>query len=242
MKRGSASVAVSMALSLAVGTSPEMVGAQDESGLEVTGTASIEVAPDEATVTVGVDTEGEVAETVGTKNARTMEAVQEAVEDLGLDEAELETSGYRLLPQTERVQRDGERIRQIVGYRARNELRVTTSEINRAGEIMDAAMGAGATRIRGVDFDLADRSAAREEALRQATKNAETEARVVAETLGVKLAGPTNVEIRSASVRPQRGMDRAVVAMETEAAEPETPIEEGEVEIEADVRVRFELR
>ena len=57
-------------------------------------------------------------------------------------------------------------------YVARNALEVRVDAVERTGEIIDAAVQAGATSISGVRFDLKDRAGAEREALRLAVADA----------------------------------------------------------------------
>lgn len=72
-------------------------------------------------------------------------------------------------------------------------LQVSLREVNRTGEILDAAFGAGATYCGGQSFGLQDESAARRAALDAAGKDAQAKAKVLAVTMGRQLGKPLAV-------------------------------------------------
>ena len=105
--------------------------------------------------------------------------------------------------------------------------------IDRTGEILDAAVQAGATSVASVRFDLKDRATAEREALRLAVVDAR--ARADAAAAG---AGRAVDRVLRIDDTPQLrvGPPRPMMAMAREAAPVQpTPIEAGELEIRAQV-------
>ncbi len=125
----------------------------------------------------------------------------------------------------------------VTGYSATNSIsfRVTT---DRAGEILDAAVKNGATRIDGVSFVASDKaiSTAQIQALKQATQDAERQADAVLGTLNLKRKEVIGIQINSASsptpIPVAEPMLRQSVA--TKVAPP-TPVVGGEQQVEAAV-------
>ena len=72
-------------------------------------------------------------------------------------------AGYDLQPQFDYV--NGKQ--SLREYLARNTVEVRVDEVARAGDVLDAAVGSGATSVSGVRFDLKDRTAAERDALRK---------------------------------------------------------------------------
>ena len=107
----------------------------------------------------------------------------DALRALGVGPLDLRTSGLSVLPRF-----DSNRTTQVVGYTATNYVTVTVTEVDRAGELLDAALRAGANRVSGVHFDIRDAAALRQQALTEAGRTARARADAIAAGLGLAYA------------------------------------------------------
>ena len=198
--------------------------------LDVTGTGRVSVAPDEATVSLAVITEGKTAgEAVGA-NARETQAVVEAVSVQ--PHHGVTTSGLGVSPI---IEYDSSSRARIVGYRATNGVVVKT-KIGYAGQIFDAGVNAGANESSGITFGLGNEAQYREDALRLAVRCAFCEARSVAKTADVELEGPESI-----SIDPSGGqMMHRTVALDRSS--PATPVIPQDLMITASVRMVFRTK
>ena len=122
----------------------------------------------------------------------------------------------------------------IDGYRVANSVVVRTGELDRVGEVVDAAIAAGANEVQALQFGLRDDGPVRLRALAEATRRARATADVVAEALGREVARVVSVdEGGAASPFPGKTM---------RFAEASTPIEVGDVDVHASVVLEAELR
>ena len=127
------------------------------------------------------------------------------------------------------------------GYVARNTIEVRVDAIDRVGEFLEIAAGAGATALGGIRFDLKDQAKLEREALRLAVLDARAKAdaaaagagRIVDRILRVEEAG---VEVPPMPVRMMRQAAQATVA---DAA---PPISAGQLEIRARATVTAALK
>ena len=198
--------------------------------LDVTGTGRVSVAPDEATISLTVITEGTTAgEAVGL-NAKQTQAVIEAVSVQ--PHHGVTTSGLGVSPI---IEYDPSSRPRIVGYRATNCVVVKT-KIAYAGQIFDAGIHAGANESSGISFGLSNEAQYREDALRLAVRNAFCEARSVAKTADVELEGPESI-----SIDPSGGnIIHRTVALDRSS--PATPVIPQDVMITANVRMVFRTK
>jgi uncharacterized protein YggE len=201
-----------------------------ERTIRVTGFGVASSTSDTAYITLAVETIAETAHEAQTLNADKMSRVISALKDKGIAEDDMETTGYYLNPNYDYESKPP----RIVGYTCRNELRVTV-EIKRAGMIIDTAVEAGANQIAYIEFTLSPRL--REElagkALESAARDAEAKAQKIAETLNLKLKGPTQIEFQSST--PTRPYE--VYTFKT--GEAGTPITPGEIQVTATITVTF---
>jgi uncharacterized protein YggE len=114
-----------------------------------------------------------------------------------------------------------------------NAIDVRVDKLDDLGRLLDSAVGAGATNVSGIRFDLKDRSAAEREAVRRAVADARARAEAAADGAGTKVVGVVRIEESSdRNVPPPMPMMR----MEARAAAAaETPVAAGEIEIRATV-------
>ena len=221
-----------------------LIGAQaqeQESVIIVTGQARVEVEPDRARIYFTVETERATAREAGEANADRITAVAAAVRSANqaADGLRVQTSSYSLNPVYGPVAPN--RPREIVGYMARNTLRVRVDEMDRVGRLIDAALAAGSNRVSSLRFEVRDPELYRSEALREATRSARGEAEIMAESLGMTLGPPLEVQGGAELPNPrpflQSGAERAFAVADTSP----TPIEAGLQTISARVTIRFRL-
>ncbi|RLI10738.1 hypothetical protein DRO42_00145 [Candidatus Bathyarchaeota archaeon] len=205
------------------------VGDEQVNTISLSGSGSASARANQATLTVGVQTELPYASDAVSENAATMTAVIDAIKSLGVSEDDIETVTYSVNPMYDY---DWKR---VTGYRVTNLVQVKITDLDMVGDVIDAASGAGANRIDGVSFELSD-DLAKElklEAYKAALRDAQEKAEVIAETLGLKLTGVFSV---SESVyypyTPVRGKGFAVEAAST-------PILEGALSVSVTVQVVY---
>lgn len=203
-------------------------------GITVTGQGEVTAKPDMAMIRLGVQTQAETAEQAQQVNAQKMDAIINTVKRLGIADKDLQTSTISIRPvyRSERMP-NGEST--IVGYEASNIVSVRITDLSKVGPLLDQAVANGANTARGIQFGMQDDSALRREALKKAVDDARVKAEAIAEAAGRNITGIESVTEESFSFPTVRqAMDTFAVA---EGAS--TPVEPGELEIIANVRVVY---
>jgi uncharacterized protein YggE len=197
------------------------------------GTGEVRVAPDRAIVRFGVQIDAGDAKTAQGRVNEAMQRVIEALRRLNIPENRIGTERLELSPIYE-PQRPGQDTRpRLSGYRAANVVRVELDDLARLGPIIDAAVGAGANNIEGVEFTLTNEAPHRMEALRQASREARAKAEAITQALGVHLGSLIEATEGGIEVVPPRPLafERSVIAA--------TPVQPGELTVRATVTVRY---
>jgi hypothetical protein len=147
----------------------------------------------------------------------------------------LQTTGIRLNPvysYTNNVQR-------ITGYAASNTVsfRIPTEK---AGTLLDEAVKAGATQINGIRFVATDEAiaAARQQALKEATQDAQQQASAVFSSLGLQAKEVVSIQVGGATAPPPPMLYRAEAA-QIAKVDASTPVIGGEQEVEASVTLQI---
>ena len=208
----------------------------DRSYVFATGQATIAVPPDQATVEVGVITQASTASAAAAQNAKQTEAVVTELRKLIKTEDRLRTTRYSLGP-SYRTPKPGE-AQTITGYRGSNTVEVTLNDLSRVGTIIDAALKAGANNVQGLRFELKNPQAARSEALREATRGAKANAEAIADGLGLRI---TRIISAEEYLDSDVGFARKAPLPLAFAADVETPVEPGAVEVEAAITLKAEV-
>jgi uncharacterized protein YggE len=158
------------------------------------------------------------------------------VASFGIPKDAIKTVGLDL--QLEFDYRDGRQIPR--GYVARNTIEVRVDDLSKLGDVLDAAVGSGATSLHGLRFDVKDREKREQQALQLAVANAMEKAQAVAS--GAKRGIDRVLRIEEAfvgSAPPRPMMMERVTAARADAA---TPVEAGELEIRAQVRLTAAMK
>ena len=204
--------------------------------LDVSADATVARSPDRASIELAVETLGETAREAVRGNAEAMTEVLETLEGLGIPSSSIRTRSISLSP---RYRRDMETEQQVItGYHATNRVSVRVDDVDRIGAVVDAAIAAGANRVQGIHFEIGDPEAAYHEALELAVAKARREAEVVARAMGATLGPAIRVSTGGFRLPMMEGPRMETMAMR--AADP-TPVEPGELEVNASVQITYRL-
>jgi uncharacterized protein YggE len=201
----------------------------------VQGDSIVQAQPDTAILTLSVVTQSKLALDAQQENARKSEAVVRTLKAAAGSGAEVKTSGYTLQPM--RVYRENQPPT-ITGYEARNSVTVILSDLTKVGTVIDAAAQSGANDVSGISFTLRQDRAARDEALRQATREAMGKAQVMAQALGGRVVRIVEVQ-EEGTVRPLPMYEARMDAMKASSAS--TPIEVGTLDVTSRVQLVAEI-
>jgi uncharacterized protein len=236
-------VATGIALALAARLAAQAPGTggrendDDVPVLTVSGMGEARVAPDVATVRLGVVAQAATARAAQEQVNRAAGAVLEAIRKQGVKAEDVQTSGLSLSPLYSQG-RSGNETPKITGYQANNTVTVRIEDLAKVGPVIDAGLGAGANTLDGVEFGLRNDEAARSQALADAAAKARAKAETLAKALGLRLGAILEVAEGGISVSPPP-YPKTRMAMAEMAAE--TPVAAGQVGVEASVTIRYRI-
>lgn len=201
-----------------------------------TGEGVVKAAPDRAWITIAAESRAKSPKEAQRANAEAMKAVLDKLKGLGLSGDAIRTSGYDLQPQFDYV--SGRQT--LRDYLARNSVEVRVDDVARAGDVLDAAVGSGATSVSGVRFDLKDRTEVERDALRKAVADARARADAAAAGAGMKVDRVVRIEEQRVMLPEPRPMMMARQSMVADAGTP--PIVAGEIEVRVMVTMTSSIR
>lgn len=204
-----------------------------EHTLSVTGSGKVTVVPDLATVQLGVAIERPTAKAARQAAAAAMTRVVDAIRKLGIDDSDIATANVSLGPVYDYPNNTSPHIR---GYQLQNAVTVTIRNLDQLGDVIDDGVTAGATRVDGISFDVADRAAAEAQAREAAVKDAKARADTLATGLGVRITGVASVA-EQVSTPVWYGRDFAGAS--ALAPDASTPVMPGSTDVTIKVTVSF---
>lgn len=195
----------------------------------VTGEATLSQAPDLAVIQAGVSRQAKTAREAMTAGGETMKAILAALKQAGITDADIQTSRLRLEPIREH--RDG-RPATIIAVEATSLVAVHLRAVDKAADILDRMVAAGANLVTGINFTIDAPSKLLDPARAQAMADARRKAEIYAKAAGMKLGHPLSI----AEGHVARPIMRNLAARE--AAMPVAP---GEEKLTLTVTVSFAL-
>ena len=204
----------------------------DTGTISVTGTATVTVVPDLATLALGVTTNGDTAAQAMTANSAAMAAVIAKLKAAGIAERDMQTSNLSLNPNW--VPDASGTTSVIKGYVASNMLTVQIKALETTGSVLDAAIADGANTLNGLTFGLQDPRPKEDAARKAAVADAMARAKLLAEAAGTTLGAIESIsEVEGFQPGPQP-MFKTADAMAV-------PVVAGEVGVSASVTITWAL-
>lgn len=200
--------------------------------ITVTGTGTTEAAPDIATLTIGVTTQGETAAEALSANTAALDAVMTRLSGAGIEPPDMQTSNLSLNPNWTGYESSSSPT--ISGYVASNMLTIRVRQLDGLGTVLDAAVADGANTLNGLIFGLADPGPAMNDAREEAVADARAKAQLLASAAGVTLGRVMSISEGYAPTEPMP-MFRA------EASSAPVPVAGGELGLTASVTVFYEI-
>jgi uncharacterized protein len=192
----------------------------------VTGSGSVTTVPDRASFDFTVDTQASTAQAALARNAAAAAAMIAAIKNAGVADADLQTGQVSLSPRMNDAGTD------VLGYTASNTVTASIA-LAKAGALVDAAVGAGATGVSGPMLTRSDSDALYGKALQAAVANAADKAKTLATAAGLSLG--------SVQTMVEGSQQPVVFAAGKIDAGGATPIEAGTQSIDATVTVTYGL-
>ena len=213
-------------------------------GIIVTGSSSIELKPDMATISLGVESYATTVSVARDNASISINEMLDVMKKVGIDDGDIQTTAFNIYPQYEYIEvREDGRVRgvqELVGFTVSNMLLVTVKNLDDIGEIIDKITDAGGNDVRfnSINFGIQDPVPYQSQLRKLAVEDGITKASQLAEYSGVKLGSITM--INDYSSQASVAQDQAVFA-ERAMAIPSTSINPGSLNLSMQVDMIFEI-
>jgi len=204
--------------------------------ISASGSGRVYLTPDVAYVNISVNTKSEKVADALKDNNTLAQAVASALKEMGVEEKDIQTTAFNVYPQQE-FGPNGEVTRNL--YMVDNTVYVTVRDLTKLGQLLDAAVRAGANNINGIQFDVLDKEKAMAEARRMAVENARKQAEELAAVAGVQLGAlqSLNVYVSNPPVPVYEGKARG-----GDMSASSVPVSAGQMVISIDANLSYEIK
>lgn len=209
-----------------------------DTSIKVNGSGQVQLAPDMATLSLGVSAAAEEASDAMTQVNHNLDDIRAALAENGVDGQDIAVSSIYLYPQYDYSDFGGSEA--IIGYSVSHQLDVTVRDVSLLGQLIDAVIAAGANQVNGVSFSSSQYDEAYMEAMALAVENARAKAQALAGGAGLTLGEIE--QITSENVGWAAGVDTTLQAAAFSKAAGSTSVDVGSLTVSAIVTVEFEAR
>jgi len=207
--------------------------------IAVSGEGEVSVKPDRAQLSMSVEKLDPDLKKAEAEVNRVVRAYLAEAKTLGAKDEHVSTTGVSINP--EYVWPEGGGARRFTGYRVSRQISVRIENLDKLGDFILRATAAGVNQVNPPSLESSKRKELEREALAKAADDARDKARVLAETLKVRLGVAYRITESGvdmpAPVMYQMKASRAAAADE----EAGMGIALGEIKLHANVSVEFEL-
>ena len=202
--------------------------------INVSGEGKIKVTPDQAAITVSIETKGTKAADVKEENDIKMDAILKFIKKATIAKEDFQTLRVSLNPNYDYEKKKH-------NYIATQSLQILLKDLYKYDELMEGLVNEGINRIDNVEFKSSKMKQLQSDARKLAVKDAKTKAEDFVSVLGQKVGKAILISDNSQAYNPQPRM-YAMKAMAMDGVEaPRETLAVGEIEITANVSVSFIL-
>jgi uncharacterized protein len=204
--------------------------------LVVNGSAQVFVAPDVATVRLGIVRQAPTAQGAQEQANAVAKEILNAIGKVGVSANQIQTARLVLSPVYAPRNPESRDAPRIVAYNATNVVSVRVENLSLVGGVVDAGLKGGANQVEGIQFGLRNDLASRAEALKQAVQEARSKGQVMADALNVNI-----VEVLEATEGGVSVVPFAEASLQRMAVAADTPVSPGQIQVQANVVIRYRI-
>jgi len=204
--------------------------------ISVNGVGQVTLSPDVAYVYIGVHSQAASVSDALSQNNDKAQAVAGALKELGIDPADIQTSGFSINPQQQYDPQSGQPTETV--YNVDNTVYVTVRDLQVLGKLLDVVVRSGANNISGINFDVLDKSQAISEARRLAIDSARSQADEIAQAAGVTIGELQTMNVYSSNPPVPVFEGKGATAMDA----AQVPVSAGQLILRVEVNAVYTIR
>lgn len=207
--------------------------------ISVTGTSEIKVAPDQVTLTLGVDSHDRDLLAAKLNDDQRVQKLLALAHAAGVEAKNIQTSALTMEPEY-----SDEKIPKFLDYEVSQTVTVTLTDLSKYEGLMTSSLKAGVNRVDGIIFSIADTTKYKEQARIKAVQAAREKANSMAAVLGQTIGKPWEIteEVGFDTTNYLVNVQTRIQQYAPMAPNAEEPtISGGQLSLRATVRASFQL-
>jgi len=202
--------------------------------INVSGEGKVKVAPDQALISVSIETKGTKAEEVKRENDQKMDAILKFIKKSNIAKEDFQTQRVSLNPNYDYEKKKH-------NYIATQSLQILLKDLAKYDELTEGLVDEGINRIDNVEFKSSKMTQLQSDARKLAIKDAKAKAEDFVSVLSQKVGKAILISDNSQIYIPQPRMYAMKTSMAMDESAPRETLAIGEIEITANVSVSFIL-
>jgi len=213
---------------------------QNQNQITVSGEGKVYAAPDIATVTLGIETNGLSVKQITEKNVTAMNKIIDGLKNLSIEEKDIQTTQYSVIPQYNYTEDRG---RVPNGYTINQNIEVKIRDFAKISDVLSMATENGANVVSSLQFTIDDPEQFKAEARAKAIEQAKVKAETLAKQAGVKLGDIINVYENSYNYAPTNSaMQKTMLGAGESVSYDSAQIQTGEQEINLTMNITYKIK
>jgi uncharacterized protein YggE len=205
----------------------------------VSGQGEIQAEPDQAIVTLGVESRRPKLEEARAQVTRTVDAVLKLTRDQKIDQKYVRATRINVQPEYNWDPKAKER--NLIGYFVSRQVEVDLRDLDKLGTLLEKATDLGVNQIGDPRLESSKRRDLEREALAKAVHDARANAEAIAKAAGAKIGAARTISA-SSGFTPVPVMTRMkTMAMAAEAADASQTYQSGQMTFTGNVQVEYDL-
>lgn len=202
--------------------------------ITVSGEGKVKAAPDQASISISIETKGTKAVDVKQENDKKMDAILKFIKKSNIATEDFQTQRVSLNPNYDYEKKKH-------NYIATQSVLILLKDLSRYDVLMEGLVNEGINRIDNVEFKSSKLIQLQSDARKLAIKEAKAKAEDFVSVLGQKVGKAILISDNSQSYHPQPRMYAMKSSMVMDESAPRETLAIGEIEITANVSVNFVL-
>ena len=202
--------------------------------INVSGEGKVKVAPDQASISISIETKGSKADDVKQQNDKKMDAILKFIKNSNIAKEDYQTQRVSLNPNYDYEKKK-------YSYIAIQTLQILLKDLSKYDVLMEGLVDQGINRIDNVEFKSSKMKELQSDARKLAVKDAKAKAEDFVSVLGQKVGKALLISDNSQSYVSQPRMYAMKSSMVMDESVPRETLAIGEIEITANVSVSFIL-
>lgn len=202
--------------------------------INVSGEGKVKVAPDQALISIAIETKGIKAVEVKRENDTKMDAILKFIKKSNIAQEDIQTQRISLNPNYDYEKKK-------YSYVATQSVQILLKDLSKYDTLMEGLVNEGINRIDNVEFKSSQLLQLQSDARKLAMKDAKSKAEDYVSVLNQKVGKALLISDNSQVFMPQPRMYAMKSSMAMDESAPRETLAIGEIEITANVTVSFGL-